>query len=126
MITAHVPRIPFIVGLDVATRNSRSAQDDEGNCYPSRRMYPTLLRVGNFEITTFGLMMFIAFIVGGWVLTKQYRHYGLSEDFASSFVMAGAIGGIVGAKIYYAILFRDWRLLFDRAGLVWYGGMIGG
>ena len=28
-------------------------------------MYPTLLRVGNFEITTFGLMMFIAFIVGG-------------------------------------------------------------
>ena len=89
-------------------------------------MYPTLLRVGNFEITTFGLMMFIAFIVGGWVLTKQYRRYGLSEDLASSVVMAGAIGGIVGAKIYYAILFRDWRLLFDRAGLVWYGGMIGG
>ena len=89
-------------------------------------MYPTLLRVGSFEITTFGLMMFIAFIVGGWVLTKQYRRYGLSEDFASTVVMAGAIGGIVGAKIYYAILFRDWHLLFDRAGLVWYGGMIGG
>lgn len=89
-------------------------------------MYPTLLRFGNFEITTFGLMMFIAFIVGGWMLTRQYRRYGLSEDFASSVVMAAAIGGIVGAKIYYAILFRDWRLLFDRAGLVWYGGMIGG
>ena len=89
-------------------------------------MFPTLLRVGNFEITTFGLMMFIAFIVGGWVLTRQYRRYGLSEDLASSMVMVGAIGGIVGAKIYYAILFRDWHLLFDRAGLVWYGGLIGG
>jgi phosphatidylglycerol:prolipoprotein diacylglycerol transferase len=89
-------------------------------------MYPTLVRIGNFEITSFGLMMFIAFIVGGWVLTRQYRRYGLSEDLASSMVMAGAIGGIVGAKIYYAILFRDWHLLFDRAGLVWYGGMIGG
>src|SRR5438132_893446 len=89
-------------------------------------MFPTLLRVGNFEITTFGLMMFIAFIVGGWVLTRQYRWYGLSEDLASSMVMVGAIGGIVGAKIYYAILFRDWHLLFDRAGLVWYGGLIGG
>ena len=89
-------------------------------------MFPTLLRIGNFEITTFGLMMFIAFIVGGWVLTKQFRRYGLSEDVASSMVMAAAIGGIVGAKIYYAILFRDWHLLFDRAGLVWYGGMIGG
>jgi phosphatidylglycerol:prolipoprotein diacylglycerol transferase len=89
-------------------------------------MFPTLLRIGNFEITTFGLMMFVAFVVGGWILTRQYRRYGLSEDLASSFVMVGAIGGIVGAKIYYAILFRDWHLLFDRAGLVWYGGMIGG
>ena len=49
--------------------------------------------------TTFGLMMFIAFIVGGWVLTRQYRRYGLSEDLASSVVMAGAIGGIVGALV---------------------------
>ena len=89
-------------------------------------MFPTLFRIGNFEITTFGLMMFVAFILGGWVLTRQFRRYGLSEDLASSMVMAGAIGGIVGAKIYYAILFRDWHLLFDRAGLVWYGGMIGG
>ena len=89
-------------------------------------MYPTLIRVGGFEITTFGLMMFLAFIIGGWVLTRQYRRYGLSEDLASSIVMVGAIGGIVGAKVYYAILFRDWHLLFDRAGLVWYGGLIGG
>lgn len=89
-------------------------------------MYPTLLRIGSFEITTFGLMMFLAFVIGGWVLTKQFRRYGLPDDLASSLVMAGAIGGIVGAKIYYAILFRDWHLLFDRAGLVWYGGLIGG
>jgi len=89
-------------------------------------MFPTLLRIGNFEITTFGLMMFVAFVVGGWILTRQFRRYGLPEDLASSMVMVGAIGGIVGAKIYYAILFRDWHLLFDRAGLVWYGGMIGG
>ena len=89
-------------------------------------MYPTLIRLGNFEITTFGLMMFLAFVIAGWVLTKQFRRYGLPDDLASSLVMAAAIGGIVGAKIYYAILFHDWHLLFDRAGLVWYGGLIGG
>ena len=89
-------------------------------------MYPTLLKIGSFEITTFGLMMFAAFIVGGWVLTRQFRRYGLSDDAASSIVMAAALGGIAGAKIYYAILFRDWHLLLDRAGLVWYGGLIGG
>lgn len=88
-------------------------------------MWPTLVKVGNFEITTFGLMMFLAFIIGGWVLAKQFRKYGLDEELASSMVVACALGGIIGAKVYYAILFRDWRLLFDRAGLVWYGGMIG-
>ena len=89
-------------------------------------MWPTLIKVGNFEITTFGLMMFLAFVVGGWVLARQFRQYGLNEDLASSIVVAAALGGIVGAKVYYAILFKDWRLLFDRAGLVWYGGLIGG
>jgi phosphatidylglycerol:prolipoprotein diacylglycerol transferase len=89
-------------------------------------MFPTLLKIGNFEITTFGLMMFLAFIIGGWVLARQFRQYGISEDLASSIVVAGALGGILGAKVYYAILFKDWHLLFDRAGLVWYGGLIGG
>jgi phosphatidylglycerol:prolipoprotein diacylglycerol transferase len=89
-------------------------------------MYPTLIKIGSFEITTFGLMMFLAFVIAGWVLTRQFRRYGLTDDLASSIVMAAAIGGIVGAKVYYAILFHDWHLLFDRAGLVWYGGLIGG
>ncbi|HEX6096564.1 MAG TPA: prolipoprotein diacylglyceryl transferase [Thermoanaerobaculia bacterium] len=89
-------------------------------------MFPTLVKIGSFEITTFGLMMFLAFITAGWVLAKQFRRYGISDELASSMVVAAALGGIIGAKVYYAILFQDWRLLFDRAGLVWYGGMIGG
>lgn len=89
-------------------------------------MYPTLFRFGSFEITTFGLMMFLAFVIGGWLLTKQFRRAGLSDDLASTLTMAAALGGIIGAKTYYAILFHDWHLLFDRAGLVWYGGLIGG
>jgi phosphatidylglycerol:prolipoprotein diacylglycerol transferase len=89
-------------------------------------MFPTLVKIGSFEITTFGLMMFLAFIAAGWVLAKQFKKYGLDEELASSMVVAAAFGGIVGAKVYYAILFRDWHLLFERAGLVWYGGLIGG
>lgn len=89
-------------------------------------MWPTLFRIGSFEITTFGLMMFAGFVVGGWILTRDFRRSGLSEDDASNVVLAAAIGGILGAKIYYAILYGDWGLLFTRAGLVWYGGFIGG
>jgi phosphatidylglycerol:prolipoprotein diacylglycerol transferase len=89
-------------------------------------MWPTLFRIGSFEVTTFGLMMFVAFVVGGWVLTRQFRRYGFDDDAASSFVLASAVGGILGAKIYYAILYRDMEALITRGGLVWYGGFIGG
>lgn len=89
-------------------------------------MWPTLIRIGSFEITTFGLMMFAGFLIGGWILTHDFRRSGLTDDDASNVVLAAAIGGIVGAKVYYAILYGDWGLLFSRAGLVWYGGFIGG
>ena len=95
-------------------------------CYHPQRMFPTLVRIGNFEITTFGLMMFLAFVVGGWVMTRELKRRELDEEIASSFVLAAALGGIIGAKVYYAILYKDVNLLFSRAGLVWYGGMIGG
>jgi phosphatidylglycerol---prolipoprotein diacylglyceryl transferase len=89
-------------------------------------MWPTLVKIGTFEITTFGLMMFVAFFVGGWVLSRQFRRYGLAEDVASTLLLAAAFGGIIGAKIYFAILYHDVHALFSRAGLVWYGGFIGG
>jgi len=89
-------------------------------------MYPTLIKFGSFEITTFWLSMFLAFVSAGRIRSRQLQMHGLTDELASSMVMYAAIGGIAGAKIYYAILFHDWHLLFDRAGLVWYGGLAGG
>jgi phosphatidylglycerol:prolipoprotein diacylglycerol transferase len=89
-------------------------------------MYPTLFKIGNFELTTFGLMMAAAFFVAGWVLSREFRHRNIPDDYAWSVVVYAAIGGILGAKIYYAILYQSWDALFSRAGLVWYGGLVGG
>lgn len=58
------------------------------------------------------------------VLTKTFRLHGIDRELASTLTVWGAIGGILGAKIYYAILFRDLSALFSRAGLVWYGGLM--
>lgn len=89
-------------------------------------MWPTLIKIGSFEITTFGLMMFAGFLVGAWIMTKEFRRLGLDEDLASNILIAAVIGGILGGKIYYAILYGDLSLIFSRAGLVWYGGLLGG
>jgi len=89
-------------------------------------MYPTLIKLGSFEITTFGLMMFAAFIVGGWVLTRQFpplRNSRTTPRRPSSWPRARR-------HRRREDLLRDplSRLapLLDRAGLVWYGGLIGG
>lgn len=95
-------------------------------------MYPTLFEIGGFTITTFGLMMFLAFLSAAWATAPQLERRGLRREFAWDALAWVAIGGIVGAKIYYLGLhWRDLvadpvRELTSRGGLVWYGGLIGG
>jgi phosphatidylglycerol:prolipoprotein diacylglycerol transferase len=95
-------------------------------------MYPELFRIGNFAITSFGLMMVLSFFAGAWVLGRMYERFGYPRDLAWDVLAWIALGGIVGAKGYYLLL--HWSDLvadpigqiFSRGGLVWYGGLIGG
>ena len=78
------------------------------------------------EITGYGLMMMVAFLVGGWLVGLELKRRRLSEDYAADMVAAAVIGGIIGAKLWYVALTQDLDSLFSRGGLVWYGGFIGG
>ena len=89
-------------------------------------VYPLIIRLGPLTVTGYGLMMMMAFLVGGWVIQRELRRRGLAEDYAADIVVAAVIGGIVGGKIYYAALYQDLGSLFSRGGLVWYGGFLGG
>ena len=90
-------------------------------------MIPELFHIGPVSISPFGPAMVAAFLVAWAQLRWGLKQYGLlDEENASAILLAAGIGGIVGAKVYYAALYGDWRLLFDRSGLVWYGGLIGG
>lgn len=88
-------------------------------------MIQELFHIGPLSVSPFGVMMMLAFLAAYWQLFKglQARDAGSEED-ASALLLAAGIGGIVGAKIYYAVLYQDFSLLLTRAGLVWYGGLI--
>ena len=95
-------------------------------------MYPHLFTIGDFTVTSFGLMMFLSFVVGAWVLGKQFEQRGMDPELAWDILLWLAIGGIAGAKLYYVAL-HPADLVADpigaitsRGGLVWYGGFIGG
>jgi phosphatidylglycerol---prolipoprotein diacylglyceryl transferase len=89
-------------------------------------VYPLQWDLGPIEITGYGLMLMVAFLMGGWLIALQLRQARLKEDYAADMVAAAVIGGIIGAKLWYVALTRDPDALFSRGGLVWYGGFIGG
>ena len=101
-------------------------------------MLPILFRfpewvpfLGGAPVTSFGLMMFLAFVTAGVVLRKEMERNGYDGEQAWDLVFMAVIGGIVGAKLYYVFLNYE-RLqiegigfLFSRGGMVWYGGLLG-
>ncbi len=89
-------------------------------------IFPFVVQLGPLEITGYGLMMMVAFLMGGWLVAIELKRRGLAEDYAADMVAAAVIGGIIGAKLWYVVVTRDAGALLSRGGLVWYGGFIGG
>jgi phosphatidylglycerol:prolipoprotein diacylglycerol transferase len=97
-------------------------------------MYPTIIdfgtigSFGHIGIHSYGLMLATAFITSVFVIQHELKRRGFLPDVAATIVVAAAIGGIVGAKIYAALLDGQvtFRELFSTSRLVWYGGFIGG
>ncbi|HVR27921.1 MAG TPA: prolipoprotein diacylglyceryl transferase family protein [Thermoanaerobaculia bacterium] len=88
-------------------------------------MIRELFRIGPLSISPFGVMMVVAFFAAYLQLRRNLVRLEIGDDEdASAILLAAALGGILGAKVYYAILYGDWRLLLERYGLVWYGGFV--
>jgi phosphatidylglycerol---prolipoprotein diacylglyceryl transferase len=92
-------------------------------------MYPVLIRIGSFEITSFGVMVAVAALVGLWLFRRELVRSSLPADAADA-GMVGVIGGLAGAKLLWTIEHAGEapisELLLSRGGLSWYGGLIGG
>jgi phosphatidylglycerol---prolipoprotein diacylglyceryl transferase len=92
-------------------------------------VYPVLVRFGDFEVTTFGALVAVGALVGLWTFRRELARGGLPGDGVDA-ALIGVLGGLVGAKVVWAIEFRHdapfLSLLLSRGGLSWFGGLLGG
>jgi len=97
-------------------------------------MYPELFTIPflDWPISSFGAALAVAFLVGYQISMPRMAEEGLDPDNAANMLIWIMAGGVLGAKLYYAINFslrgeaEFWSSLFSRAGMVFYGGLIGG
>jgi phosphatidylglycerol---prolipoprotein diacylglyceryl transferase len=90
------------------------------------------INLGPVTLQTFGLMLGLGFVVAGVLASKYLKEIGRPADWAYEMVFASIVGGIVGARLWSVI--ENWDeakddvfgSLFSGAGLVFYGGLLGG
>lgn len=87
---------------------------------------PFELHIGPLTLTGFGIAMLLAFLVAQYIAQVELGRRGHNPEIMGDVLVGAVIGGLVGAKIYYAILYRDPRALLHTAGFVFWGGLIGG
>lgn len=89
-------------------------------------------QLGPLTVYSFGLMMALGFLAADYVIRLECLRRGLNPEYSSSMVIAAAVAGIAGSRIYAilddlpAYLADPKMMIFSGSGFVFYGGMIGG
>lgn len=88
--------------------------------------HPLSYKFGPLQFTGFGFAMLMCFVIGQIILTHELKRKNEDTAPAGDMIFAAVVGGLLGAKLYYAILVGDVTSLLSRAGFVFWGGLIGG
>jgi phosphatidylglycerol:prolipoprotein diacylglycerol transferase len=94
-----------------------------------KAIYPTLIRIGSFEISSFGALVAAGALAGFWLFRRELRLSRLPAEWADV-SLAAVIAGLVGAKLLWASEHAGeapfMSLVLSRAGLSWFGGLAAG
>ena len=90
------------------------------------------IHIGPLDLKTFGICFALAFLASGLIVGRRFRELAKPADWTYEMVFAALIGGLVGSRLDYVL--QNWDKvsddllgnLFSGAGLVWFGGFVGG
>jgi phosphatidylglycerol---prolipoprotein diacylglyceryl transferase len=96
-------------------------------------VHPEILHWGVFRITSYGVMLAVAFLVGTWLALGEARRLRLDEDRLVNLILVVLVAGVLGARALYVLEhIEEFRgsylsvLSLWQGGLTLYGGIVAG
>ncbi|MBN2465598.1 prolipoprotein diacylglyceryl transferase [candidate division WOR-3 bacterium] len=99
-------------------------------------MFPTILKIGGLHIYSYGVMLFISFVLGIAVVEHRAKKFGVDPKKVTDLALWVLVAVVVGSRLFYVAF--HWQefshdligiVAFWRgglAGLMFYGGFLGG
>ncbi|MCX8094674.1 MAG: prolipoprotein diacylglyceryl transferase [Caldisericia bacterium] len=88
-------------------------------------MYPIFIRIGDFAIRWYGVMIALSVIIGIIYSYREFKKIGINDDTFYDYVIWLIIFGVLGARLFY-ILFNTPLYYFKnplRIFYLWEGGL---
>lgn len=94
-------------------------------------MYPVLFRIGDVSVSSFSVMVLIAFLVAYILGESEFKRKGLNGNLVDLLLIACVVGGLGGAKILF--LYQQVPIMsfiadpvrYLASGFTFFGGLIG-
>lgn len=94
-------------------------------------MIPVLFRIGNFAVSSYGVMVALAFVVGYLIAEREWKRLNLPDALLGDLAVGMPISAMIGAKVMYVLenyppawILQHPGVFFERAGLTFYGGFL--
>lgn len=98
-------------------------------------MYPTLLSIGPFHISSFLVFIAVSWVVFSFLFWRELRNQAITEEHIYQLMFYGTLAAFIGARLGFVA--THWELfsgnlwiriftLWIQPGLSFYGGFLGG
>ncbi len=99
-----------------------------------KQMYPELLKLWGFSVSSYGVMVALAFLSAYLITSRELKRKGERPEMAEELLVWTVICSVAGAKLFFmaenftlAEIAEDpLSTIFSRNGLTFYGGLLGG
>ncbi len=99
-------------------------------------MLPVLLKLGSFQLYSYGFMLFLSFVLGIWIVESRAKRFGVDPKKVTDLALWVLLAVVLGSRLFYVAfhwnefkgdllgIVRFWGNPPGLSGLMFYGGFL--